>query len=456
MVYMLKKYRVFLFFLCVTMFMSLSTTWVGYRLQFSAMMSRIFTISIYLPFAIGIIWKLWGDIKNRPKDPVARVYYLFAAYYACVTVYRFINGMEVKENLYYSLVLFGSMALYQQIVNSRIQMGKDEYELNIFLFAVYMIIYRFLYLFVGQKIFPLSPLNVLYNTFSIVLLLPFFIDHIGESGESSKNRRLYSAVSIGILVTVAYSTSRVIFCISVFAVLLLFLANVKNTKKLARMLIITGSSVLIIVLLFTMNVRDMRYSLYREASPLASIIERVIPSPDIDQPPVSTEPGPASPNPDAYFIEVAEAQIQRSDSARTSLLKSGIEQIKINPWFGTGDVVYEESRQVAGMGEYTHKESSHNFVIETLVCYGLIGFIFVGIIFSMIVFNTGVFKKKINCEWCQRISMAAVILCYFAMGFTQPSAYNALICPLFLFVIAYYRNIFNDEEVHIGSEEIDS
>lgn len=447
---LLKKYRVFLFFLYITLFMSLGSTWVNQKIHLPVTVSKIIVSLIYLPFVIAIIWKLWGDIKERPKDRITRIYYIFAFYYTGVTIFRFINGLEVKENLYYSLILFGSLALYQQILRGRIQISKYEYKLNILLIAAYMVVYILSDVIIGRKLFLFSPINSLTTTFSLLILLPFFMDCIGESGQINKYIWLYSTVFIGILVAVSYSTSRSIFNLCIFTVLVLFIANVKNTKKLFRMFVITISGVVIIGLLFAIDFCDMRYALYRESNTLNLIIERVAPPSDPDQ-----TLAPADPSPDIQLVEVSVAQIQRSDTGRSDLVKNGIEQIKMNPWFGTGDVLYETitDMHLEGGEIYTHEQSSHNFIIESLVCYGAIGFIFLGILFIVIVFSTGLFKKKVDCEWYYRVSMVLTILCYLAMGFIQSIAYNTIICPLFLFMIAYYGNCFIGTEEHTDVQQ---
>ena len=113
----------------------------------------IFVFLLYVPFALLIFWKLVCDCKDFKRNAGNILYYGFALYYSILFSVRFLRGTDVKESLYYSLILFGSLALYFQIRDKRICMKQDQFELNFMAICLLTIVYRLSYIFFVSRVF---------------------------------------------------------------------------------------------------------------------------------------------------------------------------------------------------------------------------------------------------------------------------------------------------------------
>ena len=87
-----------LIFLVHIVLNALSSHWVQELIHSPMSIVRIMTVFIYLPFFAFILCKFISDIKDKVLfNRINLIYYLFCAYYAIVSVWRFFNHGEVKE-----------------------------------------------------------------------------------------------------------------------------------------------------------------------------------------------------------------------------------------------------------------------------------------------------------------------------------------------------------------------
>jgi len=129
-------------------------------------------------------------------------------------------------------------------------------------------------------------------------------------------------------------------------------------------------------------------------------------------------------------------QIGRSDAMRSELMKQGIAEVWKNPIFGTGNLYYTYD-----LGYKTMEQTAHNFIIESLVCYGIVGTVMIALLLLAILRQCGFFRKECIKNWRIWASIILVSLYYFAFGMVQPSVFNTLVCPVFFVAITYYGDL---------------
>ena len=93
------------------------------------------------------------------------------------------------------------------------------------------------------------------------------------------------------------------------------------------------------------------------------------------------------------------------------------------------------------VGEYKIQQSSHNFLLETLNCYGVIGLLFIIAFIVIALYNSKVFSRKNKGPWQNKASVLLTFALFFAMGSLQPLVFNILLCPVFMMLFANFDMI---------------
>ena len=454
MIRLIKKYSLLLFYIFLSVWTSLASTPLIELFRPPLMLSRIYSALLYVPFAALILWKLIGDIREFRKNAVNLIYYLFAFYYGILCVYRFAAGMEFKESLYYSVVLFGSVALYCQIRDDRLHMDRSLFKANFTAILIFMSVYKIIASALCVEWFGLprlignTPINNLYSTSMLVLLIPFLLDSM--RGDDRKKPTLDWLLLTVSLILIYLCSSRAIFILATVYFAICARLYCTNKNMLMKTIAAVVCAVLVISVLAVMDVGRVRYSLYREIgifAPNQTMQEPVATDPT-EEPGATDpteEPGATDPTEEPGFTgptgnlngplgaEHADIQIERSDALRSALMREGLKQVKQNPVFGTGDLYYTYD-----LGYMKQNLTSHNFLIESIVSYGLIGLSMIAALFVAILLETKILCKAILTNWKRRLLVLIVMFYYFAFGMVQPSVYNTLLCPLFLLVISHF------------------
>ena len=464
-----KKAFVFLL-VYLGVLVSLNSTWVREVMHPSALVTKIYTALIYVPFFLAVFYKLITDARHI-KDTFSSVsnciFYGFALYYVALSAYRVMNAMEVKENFYYSIIFFGAIAMYMLLRDGKIYMPKKDLEKNILWTAAFFVLFRLAYVLVGKHFLARAPININLTSGMVAILLPYVINMLIVPVEDKKKLILPWIVLCSGLVVVATTGARALFALTAAVVGVMLVVALIKRRGLLRIISAIVLAFAIVLALAFADVGDVRYSIYRhtgiefnftqydgEADPTVGSESITIPStaPSQEQPTQSTTQETAQPSaptqapttPPTQPVDqdqvAAQNQIAASDWMRKQLVNMGIEQAKLNPWFGTGDVMYwYQVNQTYGF-----MQSSHNFLIEAIVCYGLVGLLMIAALLIAILAEAKLFTKLALYRWNYTIVLALTALFYFAFGFVQPTVFDMFICPLFLLSIAAYRNALNE------------
>ena len=419
-----KKYGIFLLFIDIILWTTMASTPLTEQLGTPVILLQIFSALLYFPFGVIILWKLVQDLRDLRKNWLNGIYYLFAAYYCVLTVIRFINGMEAKESIYYAVVIIGSLALYLQIHDGRLAMDREAYSLNFRWILIFMIGYKIIATILATGAFGIPriignpPVNNLYSTSVLTILLPFMVDSLRKQKE---NKITVEAILLYLaIILMATCLSRAIFFLSALVLAGLFVVKITDFVLVKRTAIVVLCAVLTVGVLAAADVGNVRYALYREIG--------LFGAPAVDP----TDPSETVPDDKEDVYE----QIERSDDMRSELLKLGIAEAGKNPLFGTGDLYYTYD-----LGYKTMEQTAHNFLVEAIVSFGAVGTLMLAAILLLILKNCGLLAGALRKNWQDRIYCMAAICYYFVFGLVQPSVFNTLLCPVFLVVLAYYGTV---------------
>ena len=371
---------------------------------------RILTLFQYIPFFAAVCYKFLKDIKKflalgmRGISTLTTLYYGFLLYYTAICAYRFLTQREVKENLYYTIVLVGSLALFILLQEKELELFIKDYVYLAFWIIGLLALYRVVYLVFFTELFERAPINVNLTTGIIAMLLPVLFRITCDKALPAPYRGISSVLIAITLVIVALTGSRSIFWLSCVVVIIetLFSA-IKWKQNFLSTLIPITSAIACICIFYQFDIGDMRYSIYREmdisivneaervpessfstpaaSSPLATGDETTNHRPTTSQPASQLPPASSSPGQQASNVptdsniggdsasvdeETAKQQVISSDRVRIQLVEWGLQQIKENWIIGSGDVLYWYQIDET----HLYEQSSHNFVINDYLLRG--------------------------------------------------------------------------------------
>lgn len=418
-----KNYIICITFFFHLIFNVLCSHWVQEVFPLPVSILRIFTVLIYLPYFSVIVLKLISDIKERLLfKGINIVYYSFCAYYGLVSVWRLLKHGEVKESFYYFVVIVGALAFFIQVFNRKL-FSKECLNKNLVICMGILCLFRIVFLFLVNRTFSYLPVNAIVFACLFLISIPFLANHFDKGSRAQKIT--YSTILVLSVVFGLLSGSRASFYLLlmvIFAVAVFLL--IKNRKSLILFLSLNLCSLLLVSILFAVNFSDVRKNVIREVWFLNSIVK-------VDD----TESGLNGNDEDELesdieeLIEQQNQQIDRSDTGRKELMINGINEIKKNPVFGTGDVLYQQQMTET----YIANQSSHNFIIESLVSFGIIG---TGLLMAALLMLFVKALKEIDFENKFYLVLTAGALLAFSC--IQPLFFNAIVVfPLFLIYSAF-------------------
>ncbi len=443
---LIRDYKFFLVFFFVTVLLSFSSTWVNRVLNISILANRVMTLFVYVPFCAAIVWKLVTDlrsIKKKKPDILDLIYYVFALYYGVISVYRLMHGMEIKESFYYCVVFFGSVAAYLMIRSGAIRISEKELSCNICAITLYVIIYNAVYRLFGTRYVARLPININLLLSVIAVELPYIMLHFCNKNCSKMEKILYGLTIFGGAVTIATAGSRAFFWLSLITDLVVILANIKNKKGFLRIVSTLGIACVFVIVLMMADVGRVRYAIYRETNIGLFNWAQEKPEDDSQNPAEQDFEDdflddelllPEDSEDDAVRHE-AQQQTVRSDQMRSQLFQMGMDQVKLNPWFGTGDVLYYY--QISET--YGVMQSSHNVVIETIICCGIVGCVMIIALFLAIVADAKFFVSGGRSKRPYKIVMVLSTMIYLGIGLIQPIVFHPLVCPVYVLSLAACR-----------------
>ena len=460
---------------------SLNSTWVREVMHPSDLVTKIYTVLLYVPFVLAVLYKLLTDIRHF-KDAITSVsnwiFYGFALYYVALSAFRFLNGMEVKENLYYTIIFLGAVAMYMLLRDERIYMPRKDAEKNILGIALFFLLFRLAYCLIGSRFLARSPINIILTSGAVAVLLPFVSNMLINPSTDNKKAILPWLVFCSGIVVIATTGARALFTLTAVIVGVMLVVAIIRRRGVLRIVTAVILGCAIVLALAVADVGEVRYAIYRQSgitinltqpqkettpattptkNPTEAPTEKPTEKPTEEpteaptqapteiptEAPTQAPTTPVDPEQALDQDQVnAQNQISASDWMRKRLVQMGLDEVKKNPLFGTGDVMYWY--QVSET--YGFMQSSHNFLIETIICYGGIGLLMIAALLISMLIEAKLFTKMALCRWNYTVALLLTVLFYFAFGFVQPTVYDFFICPLFVLAIAAYRKVLQEVE----------
>lgn len=380
--------------------------------------AKVLTIIMYSPYIIAILCKTILDVRNKSLlSGVNKFYYALLLYYLFISVFRFVSHGEVKESLYLFIVFSGSMAFL--LFNLKCQFNKGQtLVFSLVAIALLLLLYRFSLLVLVPKVFRYPPINT--NVLSCILLNLIIYFTYCLSVASAKRRWLVITIIVLSMVLVLVSGARASFFLLLFVIgvssVVLFVYK-KRAAVLFGMCVL--SAALIVSVLFAVGFKNVRSSVSRELW----IFNRLILTEGNENDSFD------SIGDQEQIIEEQNEQISRSDTGRQELVENGLQEIGKDPLFGTGNVYYEQKIRET----YIANQTSHCFLIESMVSFGSIGTILVFGLFLALVLD--LFKKIGRREKC---FLVLTIVSHLLYCLVQPLFFEPIVSFVFVLIFCCY------------------
>lgn len=404
---------------------------------------------IYLPFFCVAFYRFLIDvraIRRSQKLSVISIYYFFLAFFFIVSVFRLATNMEVKESLYCALLLAGSVSIYILLRENVWTFGQRDYLCFVLSTASCVLASHFLFTYVLNDIFIRAPLNINLTSGVLGLLLPPELDFLADQQLSVRNRCWAFIVTVLSLFAVAGTGSRSIFWLTVLILAVKLVLPMRQSLKRAIPIAFSlVAAALLIAVAVVVPDETMRSALARETG--ASFFLRSSFEPNrganrgeetLDYPvdkflfeQESIE------EVQKQSIEEVQKQIGYSNSMRIDLIKMGLAQIKQNPLFGTGDVFYSYDMSEDRIVE----QSSHNFLIESMVAFGAIGTVLLGTLIMLMLKDVMQFQRVSGGIKAVDVTVWVVVFYFFAFGFVEPTVFDQMTLPVFTIVLAKHQHV---------------
>lgn len=328
-------------------FAVMGSRWTALAFSIPEVYSKGLILFLYLMLAVFILVKLSKDFYSKSISLFSILLLIFLFYSVCIAMIRLICGEEIQHTIYCTLILIGSISIVN-VVLKKYKKNKIKIETIIsdFInFGYIIVIFKLCFIIFLNEFFLYDMINVNKECCIMLMLIP-----CSFLGYLIYERKKYM---IGILLfsaMVIYSGSRVGMFLWFLELVMIGFLFVKHDFKIYKMMLCVFFFVLIISGLLIFDIGNIQHYFSRATG--------------------------------AFFLNTSlaidvESQTSRSDFGRFELYDWGYTEFLKSPIIGTGVVYF--SQTIDGMGEYI--QSSHNFVLEILDCFGLLGLVQVIMLF---------------------------------------------------------------------------
>ena len=124
---------------------------------------------------------------------------------------------------------------------------------------------------------------------------------------------------------------------------------------------------------------------------------------------------------------------------RDDLMKLGISEVKNDFLFGTGNVNFDYI-----VNEDLISQTPHNFILESLICFGLFGTILLAII-ALYIIVILLLNKSLALS--AKLNLIILVCILFGYSLLQPTLYNYIILPVAVLTIVSLRQYKEQQNV---------
>lgn len=385
--------------------------------------AELITIIIYIPSIACCIFtalKTLKELRIHKKDylkkNIDRLFVvLFIAYGVFLVIFRIAAGLDCLNSLNFLARILGALGIYYAAMDY-LPMNQSIVK-NLLVFAG-ILDFAIIIDFIIFRTFRLTSLltNVLIVCCAILLLNIACVKYLRSQEKKNIIFELLCGLHFCMTIWVAFlSGSRTMIFFSIGMMVYVLISVLRNLKYIMLCSISLLLSVLMLVFLFTMNFGDSQLLITKQLQTLHINVT----APD------DTDSTDASHN---NHADISKDMAKQSDSMRDALWKKGIHTVQENVLLGTGHVYFNCVTSVGPV-----QQTPHNFILESLIVFGLIGTAVLGCIILSILIK--IFKRKDICVF-NKISIMIMFVVFLGFAFFQQMLYNYILLPIFFFLLA--------------------
>lgn len=380
-----QNHAVIILMLISLFFVVMGSRWTILAFNIPEGYSKGLTLFLYLMLMVFVLVKLCKDICTKKISYFSIFLLIFLFYCVCVMMIRLMSGEEIQHTIYCTLILIGSISIANIIFNKyKKKKIKIETIVDDFIaFGYILVAFKLCYNIFLSEVFLYDMINVNKECCIMLMLIP-----CSFLGYLIYERKKYV---IGILLfstMIIYSGSRSGTFLWFLELLTICFLLVRHNFKIYKMMLCIFFFVLVTAGLLIFDVGNIQQYFSRATG--------------------------------MFFFNTSlaidvEGQISRSDAGRFELYDWGYTEFLKSPIIGTGVVYFFQT--IEGMGDYM--QSSHNFVLEILDCFGLLGLVQVIILFIAMLLQI---PKNNGCK----SYFIILSLVFFGYAMFQPFIYDPL------------------------------
>lgn len=370
--------------------------------------SKRLILFLYFLLAIFFGIKLVKDYFYHKYTLYTAAFHIFFIYCFFVITIRLITGGEVKNTIYWTIIMLGSISVAEFVLNSyKSEPNQIETVINDFTtFGLFVVAYKILYVIHLYKVIPYDPLNTNKECCIMLITIPCSV-----LGYLMYGRKRYI---IGILLfsfVILYSGSRGGFLLLVFEFVMICALLFKNHYKTAEWLLFIILFVIIFSGAIILNVGNIQDYIIRA---LGTFIRK------------------------SSMMSTVIENISRSDAGRNELYEMGYMEFMKSPLFGTGVVYFRQT--ISGMGEFN--QSAHNFILETLDCFGLLGLIQLIAIYVLVTIKMPKYNR------CKSY-FVILSLAFFGYSMVEPFLYDPFVFLTYCIAVVIFKFACKDKSIDL-------
>lgn len=416
------------------------------------------TVAIYLPqlimclYAI-MLFALYWKKAYRPKATANRLLFIilgFIIYYIFITGYRFISGGDAMQSLYVAIVIFTSAVLFF-LIDADIIDRKEALTDLIVVFTIINIMQGVMGFVKGSV--RLSPVlqNIMVYDCIMLFMVPCFF-YVAQYTRKLKLSNFWGGLCwtnlLLILILIISSGSRSGTIMLVVTYIVCMVINFERKSRfILKCIMLYVLAAIIIVTLYSYNLIDFKTAVMRQKLAFLDVPnEQTQVLGKLEDKAVNAE----SDNEKQQYKKFVQYSITSSDEVRTILWDKSIQELKKDPLWGTGTMLFEihyiDSNLLQG---------SHNIILETSLAFGVTGmiifFIMTGTpVLFILLFSIRSKSKKMIIEM---LNYMVAISNVFIMAMVQPVLVMAFPVMLSWLItgIMYKRCIEYSQQGEVGS-----
>lgn len=385
----------------------LGSRWIVLAYGISETFSKRLMLFLYLMLAFFLAIKIAGDYFQKKFSLVTSILHVFFIYSVFIITIRFVSGVEVKNTIYWTIILLGSISAAELVFNSsyKRQTIKIETIINDFTsFGLFVVAYKALYVLYLNRIIAYDPLNTNKECGIMLIVIPCSV-----LGYLMYGRKKYV---IGILLfslVILYSGSRGGLLLYAFEIVAIYTLFIRHNYKVTKWLLFLLLSAFVLSVIITLNVGNIQNYIIRALGTIA--------------------------HKSSIMFSTIE-QISRSDAGRHELYDFGYKEFLKSPLFGTGIVYFRQT--INGMGVFS--QSAHNFILETLDCFGLLGLMQLALLYI------GVFFKMPKYNKCKSY-FTILSIAFFGYSMVEPFLYDPFVFLTYCMAVVIFQVVSNDNSI---------